>query len=393
MNIFLSLFVMGCLFPLQRVHAQTADTLIVIEQDYAEALQRAAELDRLLFVDFYTTWCAPCKELDQLVFQNDSIQGVMKDNVVLLRYDAENDSVFHLSKKHHVSSYPTGLVLNGEGYVLNRKYGFPGESSKELGREVLAFMDESVGLQAAGRTLPGYTNEISVVDYPDFYIDFVNRTDTKTDSVEMNTYMRSTEDILSEHYFSILLYFAGEMPDDIAELALANREQYVELYGTLDVDILMYFLTSGKFDRAIEETDQKKYERAVAFAKAGLDEEWTDDILPAFEKDYLEAQGKWGEVFTINEQLKEQGEFDSGYINHFCRQVYRECDDQQVIEDCLTWMKEVTAEAPTYQYLETYALLMDKSGNNSEAKKIAQLAIDAAGKDKEVKSMRKLLEK
>lgn len=368
--------------------------LIVVEQDYNKALKIASKQNKLIFIDFYTTWCAPCKVLDKLVFQNDSIGQILKKDFILLRYDAENDSVFHLSKKHHVLSYPTGLVLNKNGYVLNRKYGFPGGDFKTLSKSVVEFTNESVELNKEGKILKGYSNQIDASKYPIFYNDYVNRTNTKINSVELNNYWNNHKDIFSEEYFSTVLYFSKYASDDIVNRTLKNKEKYLQLYGKTDVDIVLFLFSAGKLDQAISEKNQKKYDEAVAFAKSALSKKWTDDILPKFEKDFLKAQNKWAEVFEINRNLKNKGEFDNGYINHFSWQVYEDCDDKEVIKNCLKWMKEVTDEEPTYAYLDTYAHLMFKSGNIKETKRIAQLAIEAAKKDNEsTKNINKLTSK
>lgn len=368
--------------------------LIVVDQDYNKALRIAVLEDKSIFIDFYTTWCAPCKKLDKLVFQNDSIEQILKKDFILLRYNAENDTVFHLSKKHHVSSYPTGLVLNKDGYVLNRKYGFRGDDFESLSKSVLEFTNESVALNKKDKILKGYSNKIDASKYPKFYIDYINRTNIKINPSELDNYLNSAKDIFSEQYFSTLFYFAGDASDNIANTTLENRKKYLALYGYTDVEILLYFLTSGKFDRAIKEKNQKKYDEAIAFAKTGLSKKWTDDILPSFEKDYLKAQNKWDVVFEINKNLKNSGNFGNGYINSFSWQVYEDCDDQKVIKKCLEWMKEVTNEEPTYTYLDTYANLMYKSGNKKETRRISLLAIEAAKKeDKNTKSMEELINK
>jgi hypothetical protein len=57
-------------------------------------------------------------------------------------------------------------------------------------------------------------------------------------------------------------------------------------------------------------------------------------------------------------------------------------------------MKELTVRKPEYAYLDTYAFLLYKSGNKEQTKKIAQLALEAAKKEKEsTKALEKLLEK
>lgn len=369
-------------------------SLIVIDQDYNKALKIASKMDKLIFIDFYTTWCAPCKKLDKLVFQNDSIKKLLGKNFVMLKYDAENDTVFHLSKKHHVSSYPTGVILNKEGFVVNRKYGFPGRDSLSLQKNVIEFTDESIALNKENKIINGYSNKISSAKYPEFYIDYINRTNTKIDDFELSDYLNNTQDKFSEEYFSTLMYFGRDAPVNIADMVLNNKLKYINLYGKQDVETLLYFLTSAKFNVAISESSQEKYDEAVAFTKNALSEKWVNDILSNYEKDYLKAQNKWDEVFEINKKLKDRGEFDNGYINNFSWQVYEGCDDQKVIKKCLEWMKGVTNEEPNYIYLDTHAYLMYKSGNKKETRRIALLAIEAAKKeDTNTKSMEELINK
>lgn len=372
----------------------TTQGLITINQDFNKALSLAAQEDKMVFIDFYTTWCAPCKKLENLVFQNDSIKNILKKDFILLKYNAEDDSVYNLSKKHHISSYPTGLILNKSGYVVNRSYGFSGENFQSLSTSVIEFTKESSALNAKNKIIKGYSNTIDITKYPQFYIDYINRTNTKIQASVVNEYWRSQKDVLSEEYFSTLLYFANEAADPIAEDALANKANYIELYGTTDVETLMYFLTSGKFKRAISEKDQLKYDEAVHFARKALSEEWIDDVVASFERKFLIAQDKWEQVFTLYENQKNEGKLSNGTINHFCWDIYKKCNDPQVIDKCLIWMKQVTEEEPFYAYLDTYAFLLYKSGDKTETKRIAQLAIEAAKKENEsTKNLEALLKK
>lgn len=375
----ITLIIVGCKENNQTVNK--SKELIIINQDYDKALKFASKENKLLFIDFYTTWCAPCKKLDKLVFQNDSIKNILGKDFVMLKYDAEKDTIFHLSKKHHVSSYPTGIILNREGFVLNRKYGFPGQDSLSLQKNVIEFTDESIALNKEKKLLKGYSNKINIEKYPKFYVDYVNRTNTKINNSQLSDYLNNTQDKFSEEYFSTLIYFGRDVPVNIADIALENKQKYIDLYGQKDVETLLYFLTSVKFNVALSEINQEKYEEAVEFTKSALSEKWVNDILPEYEKDYLKAQNKWNEVFEINKTLKEKGEFDNGYINHFSWQVYEKCDDQDVIIKCIEWMKEVTDQEPNYAYLDTYAHLMYKSGNKIQTKRIIKLAIEATEKE------------
>jgi thiol-disulfide isomerase/thioredoxin len=370
----------------------SSEEFVIIEQDYKKALKIANKSDKLIFVDFYTTWCAPCKQLDKLVFKNDSIQQILKKDFILLKYDAENDTIFHLSKKHHISSYPTGLILNKNGFVLNRKYGFLGNDFKTLSENLMTFANEGSNLNKNNITIKGYSNKINASNYPKFYVDFVNRTNTKINLTDLNKYWNSNPKILSEEYFSTLIYFAREASNQVANKALKSRDEYLNLYGKTDVNILMYFLTSGRFKEAIAEKSEFKFNEAITFANKALDKKSVNVIINNSKKDLLKAQNKWAEVLEINQKLKDDGKLDNGYANHFSWEIYKKCDDKEVIKKCLQWMKEVTDKEPKYDYLDTYARLMYKSGNIEQTKKIAQLAIEAGKKEgRETKNLKKLL--
>lgn len=372
-----------------------AQTLKIIEQNYDQALRIAKEENKLVFIDFYTTWCAPCEKLDKLVFQNDSVQNLLDENFILLRYDAEKDKVHHLSKKHHASSYPTAVILNPQGFVVNRKYGFSGEDFDDLSKNVLEFTKETLQLNAHQKIIKGYSNEINLSRYPQFYVDYINRDNTKVkNSQKFKDYWTSVENPLSEEFFSTLIYFAGDVPDFVRELARKNKEDYLNLYGRLDTEILFYFLSAGKLNEAISLKSQQKFEEAKIYAYETLSAEWTDDIIPNFEVNFLKAQNKWKEVYEIYNKRKEKGEFSHGQINQFCWEVYEKCEDLNVIKKCMIWMEELTQKQPDYAYLDTYAFLAFKSGDKQKTKEIAERALEI-GKEKNLKtkSMEELLEK
>ncbi len=317
-------------------------SLIVVDQDYKKAKEIASEEGKLLFIDFYTTWCAPCKQLDRLVFQKDSITQMMSKDFVLLKYDAENDTIFHLSKKHHVSSYPTAIVLNQDGFVVNRKYGFPGEDFQTLSQSVMDFTNEAINLNKGNKYLKGYSNTIEETRYPQFYIDYVNRTNTKPQTASIVDFLNSRPDFFKEEDFTPLFYFGQFAPANVGDIIVKDKEKYFDLYGKQDVELLLFFITSGKFSEAIAENSQEKYNETVAFAKQALSQDWLDDILPRFEIDLLKAQNKWDEVFTLYEERKNRGDLSEGELNHFCWGVYKNCDDPEVISKSIAWMKDLS---------------------------------------------------
>ena len=68
-------------------------------------------------VDFYATWCPPCKVLAKNLIQFDKVKP---SNVVIYKVDI--DQYMNLAKKYNVRSLPT-LVYIKDGEVTAREVG------------------------------------------------------------------------------------------------------------------------------------------------------------------------------------------------------------------------------------------------------------------------------
>ena len=88
-----------------------------------EGLEKAKAENKLLFVDCYTTWCKPCKILQQSTFKDANLGTYMKDNYVSLAIDMETPAGIILAKRYGIEAYPTLLFLDKYGRVVNHQVG------------------------------------------------------------------------------------------------------------------------------------------------------------------------------------------------------------------------------------------------------------------------------
>ena len=85
---------------------------IVNEKEFNEELKEG-----IVFVDFFATWCGPCKMLSPVI---DEVSNEIKD-VKFIKVDVdENEDV---ARKYNIMSIPT-LMIFKDGKEVDKKMGF-----------------------------------------------------------------------------------------------------------------------------------------------------------------------------------------------------------------------------------------------------------------------------
>ncbi len=89
---------------------------------FDQALARAEKEKKLVFVDFFTTWCGPCKMLDKTTWRDPKVIQWLSKHTVPLKIDAEKE--VELAKRYRVEAYPTMAFIKPDGTLLDTIVGF-----------------------------------------------------------------------------------------------------------------------------------------------------------------------------------------------------------------------------------------------------------------------------
>jgi len=129
-NIYKSLLIIALLFGSNLVKA---DNWIYSLED---AKKMAIATNKLILVDFWASWCEPCKKMDSESWSKDEIKEVM-DNYVSVQIDI--DKYTEIVNKYNVRGIPYVFIMDPNGKVIYQRMSFmsKGQVKKLLNKYAL----------------------------------------------------------------------------------------------------------------------------------------------------------------------------------------------------------------------------------------------------------------
>jgi len=83
---------------------------------YDEGMKKAQEKNLPVYVEFYATWCPPCKMMAQTTFQDKDVVSFLGENFVSIKVDIDQDK--ELAMRYGARAIPHHIVMNSKGDVL-----------------------------------------------------------------------------------------------------------------------------------------------------------------------------------------------------------------------------------------------------------------------------------
>lgn len=108
------------------MQAQTGEKGMAFEPEgtlFKDAVAKAKQTNKLVFLDCYTSWCGPCKMMSNTVFPQEKVGAYMNPRFVNIKIDMEKGEGVELAKRLQISAYPTFIIFNGDGNEIGRFLG------------------------------------------------------------------------------------------------------------------------------------------------------------------------------------------------------------------------------------------------------------------------------
>jgi thiol-disulfide isomerase/thioredoxin len=98
-------------------------------ENFATVSARAKKEKKLIFIDFYTVWCGPCRKMAAEVFKQPAVAELYNSKFVNYKLDAERGEGIALAKKYEVAYYPSFVFIDADGNLYNKSVGYQKDST------------------------------------------------------------------------------------------------------------------------------------------------------------------------------------------------------------------------------------------------------------------------
>ncbi len=107
-----------------RSSAQKPDSLHFFKGTWKQALQKSKKAGKPLFVDFYASYCAPCKKMASETFTNKQVYSYINKNFIPYQVDVESFDGYPVSAQYKVKTMPKIILIDSHEKALKEIDGF-----------------------------------------------------------------------------------------------------------------------------------------------------------------------------------------------------------------------------------------------------------------------------
>ena len=120
----LKVFLLSTILTYGAVAQDAIEVVVEFERvsSWQQSLSTSRGQGKLIFVDVYTDWCAPCKIMDRDVFTDDKLSEILNAEFIALKVNADKVEPDFASSQG-IDSYPTLLFLSPTGEEIYRQEG------------------------------------------------------------------------------------------------------------------------------------------------------------------------------------------------------------------------------------------------------------------------------
>ncbi|WP_276090464.1 thioredoxin fold domain-containing protein [Pedobacter sp. JY14-1] len=374
-----------------------------------QVLDKAKLENKVIFVDAYTTWCIPCKDMDINVFTNLDVGVAANENYISVKVqmdktDGDSEKIKAWYQKandlaKYITAYPSFLFFSAEGKFIGKEVGYQSPAN------FLAILKKYQALRNDDLLIRFKRNELNETELYDFAFRLKELKDDSS-AIQVAEYYKGhfidkTESVnVLNNSFAKFISSFGRLfrPQDQIFKFMLNHPKYSDSLmsvwegfsqSTTDFIIREFELSPLLWtdDNAItEKPDWKRIEQRLRTRFGGSNAK--RNLLWAKIRFYHKL-GDWDRQIKYEIEQKALNGLDTSPLgaNGINTLVYElfflHAKDLASLQKGIEYMEIILKKYPeNFHYSDTYANILYKAGYKERALKAAKRTLELAKKDK-----------
>lgn len=312
---------------------------------WAETLAKAKTENKLIFLDCFTVWCGPCKQMAATTFKDPLVAEYFNENFVNAKVDMEKGEGIGLRSQYEIKAYPTLLFIDGYGNVEHRIVG--SMKADELMREANRIKDGKS--LAAMSTL--YNSGGATPDFIKEYITVLGKAgDSRNAELVVGSYLKTMDKskLYEPEYWELFEKYIADVNSDLFQYVFSNKDKFVALIGEKRVNRKINGVwTIGAFTFAKRESedeftaDPKGLEAYIQRMKKEKVEGW-EQIAYMGRLNMAEITSNWKDYTSLisNKLKKEPESINDMTLYNYGIRVNQKCKEQKYRLIVAKWMDD-----------------------------------------------------
>ncbi|MEQ8704089.1 MAG: thioredoxin family protein [Phaeodactylibacter sp.] len=374
-NLITQLF-LGALFLLGSGHQLSAQGIEFYHGSWEDALLKAAQEGKIIFVDAYAEWCGPCKRMARDVFPKEEVGTFFNRNFINMKIDMEKGMGLEFRKKYPVSAFPTLFFIDAEGEIVQKAKGAQqAEGLVKLGQTALSKADNLEEYQAqyeSGERDPAFLYR---------YVKALNNAGEPSLRVA-NEYFDTDPDLDAEVNLKFLFEAATEADSKLFNMMAERREAIAALMGETAVADQLRRACKATLEKALKYDSEMLLEEVIGKANDHLGEgaeSFELEAQMAFYQsrgqadDYRKAAKKYAKK-CIDEDPEALAALATDMSKAFK-------NDSKVLGEAEDVAGKAAEQTTKYQHVLVYSNILLLNGNRTAAMEAANWALQMAEGD------------
>ncbi len=347
------------------------------ETAWADVLKKAKAEKKIVFVDAYTTWCGPCKQMSKNIFPQKEVGDVFNARFVNAKIDMEKGEGPELAKKYGVRAYPTYIFVNGDGELVHRSLGsMPAEKFIDVGE---AASDPERQFYSLKKKYEGGERGA------DFLKNFAYACESAQETTMLPTvvdaYLATQKDWLTKDNMNFILKFGTSIQSPMFAFMVKNQDAFAKELDQKDfkaqIDQMAFMgVANATYNRMKGEFD---FEKAKELGAKYLSQDMLDKSLSNMTLAQFQMKNDMPNYLThAITHFEKYPSLSAQELNQVAWAFYENSNDKAQLQKALAWSLNSVEIDDQFAFNDTAAALYFKLGDKKNAKTYAEKAIKQA---------------